>query len=277
VIYFLSGMPRSGSTLLANTLLQNPRIHVTATSGLIDVIRTVRDVCDKNPLFKAIPHEERDQIKLDMIRGVILGRFREHEGKICIDKSRGWPTSFELASTIFGEKEKVKAIICVRDLRDILASFEKLYRKTLETSSTSQEMSDYFAYRTALGRAEFIMGPKEPLGYSMDVIRDAVTRGWRQNMLFVDYDTFCTKPGEVLRGIYGFIGQSYHESFHDFSNIEQVTVEDDTVHSFVGLHDIRSKIEPQAPQWPKVFDKAVLETPFWTRVTQGARWWEQMG
>lgn len=274
MIYFLSGMPRSGSTLLANVLLQNQSIYVTATSGLIDIVRVIRDTCDKNQLFQAIPHDERDQIKLNMIRGAIGGRF-DGLRRVCIDKSRGWPTIFELVSTLFGGRDKVKAIICVRDLRDVLASFEKLYRKTLETSSTTQEAGDFFAHRTALGRAEFILGPKEPLGYSMDVIRDAVTRGWRKQMHFVDYDAFCRNPSVILREIYDFIGEGYDDSFHDFENVKQVTVEDDTIHGFVGLHDIRAKIEPQRPQWPIVFDNAVLATPFWKRVTQGARWWEQ--
>lgn len=33
--YFISGLPRSGSTLLANILAQNPRFHATATSGIL--------------------------------------------------------------------------------------------------------------------------------------------------------------------------------------------------------------------------------------------------
>lgn len=271
---FLAGLPRSGSTLLANILLQNPKIHVTATSGLIDVVRAVRDICDKNPLFKAIPHEERDRMKLDMIRGVIRGRFNAVETSICFDKNRGWPTIFELMANLFGGKDKVKAIICVRDLRDILASFEKLYRKTLETSSTTQEAADFIAHRTALGRAEFIMGAKEPVGYSMDVVRDAVTRGWREQMLFVDYEVLCKQPTKVLGGIYGFIDEAPFE--HDIGTVEQVTVEDDTFHGFVGLHDIRPKVEPQVPQWPLVFDSAVISTPFWARVTEGAKWWKNV-
>jgi sulfotransferase len=275
VIYFLSGMPRSGSTLLSNILLQNPDMYVTATSGLIDVVRTVRDICDKNSLFQAIPHDERDQVKLDMLRGVIAARFRQHEGKCCFDKSRGWPTIFELVENLFGSREAVKAIICVRDLRDILASFEKLYRKTLKSSSTTQEAGDFIAHRTALGRAEFIMRDKEPVGYSMDVVRDAVTRGWRDVMHFVDYDELCRNPEKVLEKIYLFVGKPIFK--HNFDRVEQVTVEDDTFHGFVGLHDIRSDVKPQRSQWPLVFDRAVTATPFWARVTEGARWWEHMG
>ena len=176
--------------------------------------------------------------------------------------------------TILGGREKVKAVVCVRDLRDVLASFEKLYRVTGETSTTTQERANFEAHRTALGRAEFIMKAGEPVGYSMDVIRDAVTRGWREQMLFVDYDVLCQSPRTVLSNIYGFLGEDGFD--HDLNHVEQAIREDDTVHGFVGLHDIRPKIQPQEPQWPTVFDGAVVNTPFWARVTEASRWWENM-
>ena len=37
-IYFLSGLPRSGSTVLAALLQQHPEMHTTATSGLLDML-----------------------------------------------------------------------------------------------------------------------------------------------------------------------------------------------------------------------------------------------
>ena len=37
-IYFLSGLPRSGSTVLAALLQQHPDMHTTATSSLLHLI-----------------------------------------------------------------------------------------------------------------------------------------------------------------------------------------------------------------------------------------------
>ena len=36
--YFLSGLPRSGSTVLAAILNQHPDVHTSSTSGLLDVM-----------------------------------------------------------------------------------------------------------------------------------------------------------------------------------------------------------------------------------------------
>jgi sulfotransferase len=271
---FVCGTPRSGSTLLTNLLSQNPGAHATATSGLLDTLRAVRDVCDQNTFFKAMTSEDRKARKLTLLRGVVDGYFADQAGKVCFDKSRGWPTSFELAAWVLGGRENVKAIVCVRDVRDVLASFEKLYRATAEVSATSQERAAFVEHRTAEGRAKFILRKDEPFGYAMDVVRDAVTRGWRDNMLFVEYDKLCREPHKTTQMIYGFIGE---ESFgHDVENVEQVTRENDEVFGFVGLHDIRPKIQPQEPQWPLVYDGAMTQTNFWSRVTEGARYWEHM-
>ena len=37
-IYFLAGLPRSGSTVLAAILNQHPSVHATSTSGLLDIL-----------------------------------------------------------------------------------------------------------------------------------------------------------------------------------------------------------------------------------------------
>ena len=273
-IYFLAGMPRSGSTLLANLLAQNPRMVSSGTSGVIDVLRAIRDTCDNNQFFKAMGAKRREATKLALLRGAMNGCVAQFEGRAYIDKSRGWPTVFELLGTILGDRKRIKSIICVRDLRDVLASFEKLYRVTGQTSTTTQERANFGKHRTALGRAEFIIQPSEPLGYAIDVIRDAVTRGWRDQMFFVDYDMLCSNPEITMRNIYEFLGEDLFS--HDFENVKQVIKEDDSIHGFTGLHDIRQKIEIQEEQWSKVFDDAIFLTPFWARVTKSSRWWERI-
>jgi sulfotransferase len=54
-IHFIAGLPRSGSTLLANLLSQNPRCHASATSGILEVLFGVRNHWDQLAEFKAAP------------------------------------------------------------------------------------------------------------------------------------------------------------------------------------------------------------------------------
>ena len=262
----LCGVPRSGTTLLANLMAQNPTVYATATSGLRDTLLGIRSICDDNDSYRAMPPAERKERKLAVMRGALRGYFAHAEDKVCFDKNRGWPASFEMMEWVLGDRSK--AIVCVRDIRDVLASFEKLYHKA------SAGMPELPEHRTALSRAEFVLRPDKPVGLAMNTVRDAVTRGWRSHMLFVEYDALCREPQAELDRIYTFIGEEPFD--HDPMHVEQVTVEDDSVHGFVGLHDIRSEIKPQVHQWPTVFDDSVTKTPFWDRITQWARFWEHL-
>lgn len=273
-LVFLSGVPRSGSTLLCNLLAQNPAVAVTPTSGLIDVVKSVRNVCDQSSVWRSMPEDERNRHKVAMVRGVLGGRFNGHTG-LCVDKNRGWPGMFEFMATVLGGREHVFAIICVRDLRDVLASFEKLFRRTAALSETPQQRSAPVACQTARGRAEYLMRDTEPVGFGLASLADAVSRGWRDRMHFVEYDSLCRAPRAVLAGLYRFLGAPFWD--HDFDNVSQVTREDDSVHGFHGLHTIRPAVRPQDSQWPIVFDPLVTGTPFWHQITASARFWEAFG
>jgi sulfotransferase len=141
-VNFVAGLPRSGSTLLMNILGQNPAFHVTPTSGILDILVTTRNRWNTNVAFKAIPWEESEKVLCQVLRHIMQGYFEHVEEPVCFDKNRGWLEFLELASTVVGGKENVKALVTVRDLRDVCASFEKLYRKTAATGQIPQEKAD---------------------------------------------------------------------------------------------------------------------------------------
>lgn len=273
-IYFVAGMPRSGSTLFMNLLNQNPRFYGTASSGLIEMVKAVRDAWDKNHFCRAMPEPERTDRKIHTLQGLMDGYFSSVSAPVCFDKNRGWPSVFELLSRILGGRNKIKAILCVRDVRDVLASFEKLYRRTSEVSSIHQERAHPTAFRSALGRAQVMAGPKEAVGASRAVIIDAIARGWRSNLFFLDYHLLTHQPDHTMTQVYEFLGEAPFN--HDFNNVKEVTREDDSIHGFVGLHKIRSKIEPQGSQWDKIFGPYVTSSPFWKDVSREAAFWTQL-
>jgi len=179
-----------------------------------------------------------------------------------------------LMAGVLGGREHVSVLVCVRDLRDVLASFEKLYRRTAAFSKTPQQHADATACQTTQGRAAFLMRDTQPIGFSLAVLSDAVSRGWRDRMHFVEYDSLCRAPRAALATLYRFLDVASWE--HDFEHVEQVTQEDDTMHGFHGLHDIRPAVQPQEPQWPIVFDQLVTGTPFWQQITASARYWQAL-
>lgn len=243
--YFIAGLPRSGSTLLCNILAQNPRFHTTGTSGIMDVIFGVRNSWDRLVEFQASPNPEG---KLRVMRGILENYYADSDKPVIFDKCRGWLSLIEMAEEILGHK--VKIIVPVRDIRDVLASFEKLWRENAKTSQIPAESANYFKFQTVQGRVETWLGGDQPIGLAYNRIVDALQRGYADRMFLVDFDDLTRYPEKVMNKIYEFLGE---EPFaHNFDNVEQVTWENDAVHGFKGLHDIRSKVAPMASQWQKV-------------------------
>lgn len=271
-IHFLAGLPRSGSTLLANILAQNPAVHVTPTSGICDMLVQVRNGWDRNDAFQAMDRAESERVKGDVLRAMLQAYFGRVERPICIDKNRYWAEFLEMGAELIGGRDRVKVLVTVRDLRDVVASFEKLYRKTSALGQVSQEADMALKFKTALGRAEVFVDDAQPVGRAYNAIRDAVTRGWYDRMHFIDFEDLTRRPKETLQGIYRFLDVTPHT--HDFEHVEQVTIEDDFVYGFKDLHVIRAKVEPLQPAWPKVYDDAVFQSPTWKTIEGVAQFWK---
>jgi sulfotransferase len=271
-IYLLAGLPRSGSTLLANIMAQHPDIHVTPTSGILDMLVQVRNAWDLNEAFRAADRVSNQAAKQRVLRAMFESYFAHSDRPVSIDKNRYWAEYLEMAAELVGGRDRVKIIVTVRDLRDVLASFEQLYRTTSALGQVQTDPAAAVKFRTAQGRVETFLDAVQPVGRAYIAIRDALTRGWNDRMHFVDYDEFTRQPKRTLSGIYEFLGEKPHD--HDFERVEQVTFEDDFVYGFKDLHRIRPQVKPQPPLWPHVFDDSVFDSPAWKNVENAAAFWK---
>lgn len=118
-IYFLSGMPRAGNTLLGALINQNKEITVTANSILPEVLYKL-SLIQKTDIFKNFPdHKSFDNI----CNNVFNNYYKDWESKYIIDRSSwGTPGNLELLKKII---KKPKFIILYRPILEALASFIK--------------------------------------------------------------------------------------------------------------------------------------------------------
>ena len=246
-IHFVAGLPRSGSTLLCNILMQNPAIYASATSGIAEVLRGIRDGWDLVAPLRAMRAEESRAALLGTLRGALHGYYDRVERPVVLDRSRAWPAYIEMLEAMGLD---VKILCCVRDMRDIVASFELRHRATSATGLTTQERANPGAFKSQQSRCDLWVREDQPIGSAYNVMRDAIDRGHRDKLHFVRYEDLTAQPGPMLAGIYDFLGLDGFR--HDFEHVEQVTVEDDRVHGFVGLHDIATSIEVRGARWPGV-------------------------
>lgn len=138
----------------------------------------------------------------------------------------------------------------VRDIRDILASFEKINRQQASLHQPIFEGQQYFESQTAEGRSQILLQQDKPVGLAYHRVRDALRRGFGDRMYFVEFEKLTGEPEAELKRIYKFLDEEYFN--HDFDNVEQVTWENDAVHGIHGLHDIRRKVVPVESQWKKI-------------------------
>ncbi len=264
ILHMLSGMPRSGSTLLACLLAQNPRIHSTETSGCMDMMFGMRAQWPNLIEHQASPPSEETIRRL--FRGVLEAYHGDKEEPVIIDKCRGWLNLVETAE--FALEREIKILVPVRDLRDVLASFEKLWQKNRHSKYVLGEGDNYQQFQSMEGRLRWWMRQDQTTGLAVSRIIDAVRRGYRDRMHFVDYDLLTQQPLDTMNAIYDFLGEDHFT--HDFDNIEQVTSENDEVHGIPGLHTIQNVLKPSTPQYPKVLGNAVAE------FSDAARFWESI-
>ncbi len=256
-IVFLSGMPRAGSTLLANLLAQNPAFHCTSTNDLLDVMCLVRDRWMQLSGFQAQGLKAVEPRIRNLLRGMIAGFYIEEFAaeKTVFDKSRGHLSKIELLEMILGEP--IKLVVPVRDIRDVVASFEKIWRKSVLTDHPLAG-ADVFRCLTLQGRAERLCDLTGTIGYPVAALQDVYDRGLADRLVIVPYHELTHDPvGTVARicyecGLEPFTCDPWH--------VEQVTVENDTVYGMPDLHRVRPVVEPDAGNsWVGILDPAFAD------------------
>ena len=252
--YYISGLPRAGSTLLCNLLAQNPRFYVSpATSGCHDVLFNIRNQWDN-----LIEHNA-EGVNYDQLRGVMraaLDAYHVTDKPVVIDKGRGWLSLIEMIE--FTKNQPAKILVPVRDIAEILASFEQLWRKSTGQSQWAFEAADYFKAQTVEGRCDIWASQAQPVGLAYNRLKDALARGHGKHLLFIEMDDLTQNPGPTMRRIYEFLGEAQFE--HNFANVEQVTQEDDVnVHRIPGLHTIRPVVAPVSKRALEILGPALVQ------------------
>jgi sulfotransferase len=239
-IYFNSSLPRSGSTLMQNILAQNPRVYCSPTSGVVGALGMARMQYQDHETFKAQDRELVGKAQKGFMRGALLGHYEAITDRpVCVDKSRIWLLYHEWLASFWPNP---KVVVCIRDIRAILSSMEKLYRKSRERGPGPNEnlgpgMLNMIGVTNRVGT----WMNSNPVGLGVSALIDAMQKGTLRHCHVVRYEDLTRQPRQTMVKVYEYLGLPYHE--HDFNDVEQVTREDDAHYSITD-HTIRRKVEP---------------------------------
>ena len=237
---FISGLPRSGSTLLCNVLAQNPLFHVSkSTSGCHEVLFGIRNSWDQYPEHQLGNTQPKDLLR---VLQASMTSYHDTPKDYVIDKGRGWLSLLEMAGQILQKRPKV--IVPVRDIKEILASFEKIWRIQAASTQHMNDRQNYIRGQSTQGRCDMLLQTEATVGLAYIRLQDAILRGYKDCLCLVEFDDLTQDPEQTMKKIYNFLELEYFP--HDFKNIVQYTQENDQVHGFMDLHTIRPEILPVA-------------------------------
>jgi sulfotransferase len=223
-----------------NLLAQNPNHAVTPTSGLIELFNNVRKTWKKCIEFRAEGLAKAKPKVLGAMRGLLYGFFGNElaQGKIAFDKSRGWLQYIEELEEILGQE--VRVIVTVRDVRDICASFEKIYQNRTIAYDHGVGQA-FFKCQTVVGRCEHLLSPGGVVGISIDRLRDALNRKIKNRVIIIPTEGLTGNPVRTLHDLHDLLGLPQYD--YNPENVQQITQEDDLWHG-MDLHKIQSKVSP---------------------------------
>lgn len=234
-LFFLSGLPRTGSTLLASILNQHPQIFATGTSPLMDLLF----LTDRNLSNLRTQYILDNEIQESNIYHAIIESFYKHVNKpIVFDKHRGWPRN---AGTLRRFIEKPKIVCTVRPIAEIIASYLTLILKhPMDRNFIDRQLNESGRPLTIENRAMLIWE-----GYVQDPYQSMIV-GLRDNpqlMLPITYNEITTKPNESLKKIFDFCTIPIYKDFN-FNHLYNATPEkDEEGWGMPELHKIRPELK----------------------------------
>ncbi len=217
-LFFLVAMPRSGNTVFASLMNQNPEIVCTANSITLEIIKDLY-LLKKTDVFQNFPdHKSLDNV-LDSVYDTY---YKDWPQRIIIDRgpvmTKG---NFALMQKHF--KRPFKCIVLLRNLMDVLASYMQWYTKN----------PDSFVNRYGLKNDEeklmMIMNKKGAVAKDLEAIKNAFN--YPDICHFVKFDDLMKNPTEELQKIYKFLEEPYYP--HYFENLKDININgieyDDTI------------------------------------------------
>lgn len=222
---FLSGLPRSGSTLLSAILSENSMFHVEGNSPLCQIISDMDDSISYR-CNEQIDANNKRETMINIIKQIpdMYYDNKQVNSKIIIDKCRSWTLTQNIKLIEKYICKEPKIIILYRNITEIINSLKLVYfenKKPIDIERWFDEETDP------------LMLPLKGLIQLKD----------NNKFLFINYDDLIMDTKKIIEKIYKYIEEPYFE--HDFSNIKMKNPENDDIYGLKDFHKVYSFIKKE--------------------------------
>ena len=206
-IYFLCAMPRSGNTLFASIMNQNPKIVVTPNSITLEIMKDLF-LLKKKDVFQNFPDKQSLNNVMDEVYNLY---YKYWNYKIIIDRCPVCtPGNLKVMQKHF--KQPIRCVVILRDVLDVLASFIKWF-ETEPTAFPNQ-------FKTIEEKLSQIMHKNGAVAKELMSIQYLLKHP--ELAVFIKYDDLVINPEKELRKVYTFLNLPYYQ--HQFTNLNQIIV-----------------------------------------------------
>lgn len=221
--YFLSGLPRCGSTLLSAILSQNPLIYSGGNSPVCQLMWDMQ-VSVNTSSQEQILANNKLHIANNLISNIPYLYYQDVNENIIFDKCRSWTLkpNIDLIKNYITNEPKI--IILIRPIHEIINSFCDLYAKNKIYCNPETFLEEY----------------SEPIMRSLDGVNHVLKNESKENYIIIKYDELVSNTSQIIKYIYTFLELDYFE--HTLDNLFVKYPEDDLVYGLKGMHSIRDNI-----------------------------------
>jgi len=253
--HFISGLPRSGSTLTAAILRQNPKLHAGMSSPIAGLFEgMIAQVSAGTELSSMVTQDQRRRL----LRGLFDSYYAHYPEEVIFDTNRAWTAKLPALMELFPE---ARVICLVRDVAWVMDSMERQFRNN--PFEHTRLFNNPGERATVYTRTEAMAGANRLVGYPWHALREACYSDFAERIVIVEYELIANRPAEVFKLIYEFLGEEPFE--HDFDAVEYDAPEFDANLGLDGLHRVHKEVKPRPRETvlpPDLFER-YAKLAFW--------------
>lgn len=257
-MYFLAGLPRSGSTLLRSILNQNPELYSGPISPSVELLYYTDKYFQNSEMLLASPQPESCFNVLSNIMNLFYEPILKKENKTkIIEFNRALPNNIERFKTYI--KDEVKIVCPVRSIIEILASFiDLIHRNVNKVSFIDQYLIDNNIEINDDNRCHYLMSDYGIIGQALFAMSRPYLRNEESLLKIVEYDDLVENTENVMNEIYDFWGLERFD--HSYENIENQYPENDIFqYNLDGMHTVGKVIKKTCKKPEEVLSKEIIE------------------
>ncbi len=252
--HFMAGLPRAGGTLLKSIIDQNPNIHSSPVSPVMELMYWNDEYFKTSEQYLGYP---KPKSAYNIISGFMDQYYYDIAEPVVIDHCRAWPNNIQRIKTYITPNPKI--ICVVRDVVEILTSFITMIRRNSDqVSFVDKHLIEKGLPINDDNRCDYLMSDDGIVEQALWSLSQAFIKKDLKHLQIIEYNNLVADPENEMRKIYEFLDLEYYK--HDFNNVYNHHRElDNELYALKDMHQVRSSVEKLSKNPQDILSDYILD------------------